>query len=143
MTGHDGGRGAAPVVIQPPGWPRPKGYSSGILMQGTRLLFIAGQVAWDAQGHIIGPAFPDQFRQALLNVLAVLNTAGGSPTDIGRLTIYVTDAADYAAHAREVGAVYRALMGQHYPAMTLVQVAALLEEGATVELEATAVLPTE
>ncbi len=128
--------------IQPEGWDRAKGYSNGMLAPaGGRILFIAGQIGWDAQQRLVGDDFVAQFEQALRNVTAVLQAAGGTPEHLGRLTLYVTDKTRYATHAAEVGEVYRRVIGRHFPAMSLVQVADLLEPGALVEIEATAVLP--
>jgi enamine deaminase RidA (YjgF/YER057c/UK114 family) len=127
--------------IQPLGWPRPKGYSNGILVPAAgRMLFIAGMVGWD-EHEVIATGFTAQFRQALANVLAVLQQAGGQPQHIARMTIYVADCDAYNAELRAVGDVYRELMGRWFPAMALVQVARLLEVGAMLEIEATAVLP--
>ena len=117
----------------------PRGYSHGILATG-RLLFVAGQIGWDAKAQIVGAGFVEQFHQALANVLAVVREAGGSPESVARLTIYVTDRSEYLAAQQAIGERYRTLMGRHYPAMTLVEVQALLEDGAKVEIEATAVL---
>lgn len=125
--------------VQPEGWAPPKGYSNGYRL--GNVLFVAGQVAWDEQCRIVGGAdFAAQFRQAIRNVRAVLDTAGVSPDRVGRVTVYVTDKDAYIAASREVGAAWRESMGRQFPAMTLVQVAALLEEGAMVEIEATAVV---
>jgi len=130
------------VVINPKALGAPKGYSNGMLAPaGGRMLFIAGQVAWDADQHIVSERFAEQFRQALTNVVTVLSESGGRPEHVGRMTLYVTSKDEYMAQAREVGTHYRELMGKHFPAMTLVEVKALLEEGAKVEIEATAVLP--
>jgi len=104
------------------------------------LLFIAGQIGWNAQGQIVSSDFVEQFDQALANVLSVVREVGGTPESIARLTVYVTDKAEYVAAQRSVGARYRVRMGKHYPAMTLVEVTALLEDGAKVEIEGTAVL---
>ena len=118
-----------------------KGYSNGMLAEaGGRVLFVAGQIGWDKDGKIVSPGFAEQFRQALANVLGIVKKAGGRPEHIGRFTIFVSDKAEYLASAKEVGAAYRELMGRHYPAMSLVEVKALLEPGAKVEIEATAVL---
>lgn len=127
--------------LQPPGWPPPRGYANGIVAEG-RIVFIAGQIGWNAQGEFETDDFVGQVRQALLNVVAVLAEVGASPERIARMTWYITDKATYRASLREVGRVYREVIGAHYPAMTLVQVAALLEDRAKVEIEATAVLPT-
>jgi enamine deaminase RidA (YjgF/YER057c/UK114 family) len=130
------------VVINPQALGAPKGYSNGMLTPaGGRVLFIAGQVAWDADQRVVSERFAEQFRQALQNVVTVLTEAGGRPEHVGRMTLYVTSKDEYVAQAREVGTHYRELMGRHFPAMTLVEVKALLEEGAKVEIEATAVLP--
>ena len=117
----------------------PRGYSHGILASG-RLLFVAGQIGWNAQGQMVSDDFVEQFDQALANVVAVVREASGSAESIARLTIYVTDKAEYLAAQASIGARYRVRMGKHYPAMTLVEVSALLEDGAKVEIEATAVL---
>jgi len=117
----------------------PRGYSHGVLASG-RLLFIAGQIGWNAQGQMIGDDFVEQFDQALANVIAVVREAGGTVDAVARLTIYVTDKAEYLAAQGSIGARYRVRMGKHYPAMTLVEVSALLEDGAKVEIEGTAVL---
>jgi enamine deaminase RidA (YjgF/YER057c/UK114 family) len=117
----------------------PRGYSHGVLASG-RLLFIAGQIGWNAAGQLVGDDFVEQFDQALANVIAVVREAGGTPESIARLTIYVTDKAEYRIAQASIGARYRVRMGKHYPAMTLVEVRALLEDAAKVEIEATAVL---
>jgi enamine deaminase RidA (YjgF/YER057c/UK114 family) len=125
--------------INPPGWPRPSGYSNGIAGEG-HLLAIAGQIGWNERRELVADDFLEQARQALRNVVAVVRAAGGTPADLVRLTWYVTDAQEYRANLRALGASYREIVGDHYPAMTLVAVAALLECGAKVEIEATAVL---
>jgi enamine deaminase RidA (YjgF/YER057c/UK114 family) len=129
-------------AIEPAGWPRPKGYSDGMIASGaSRLLFVAGQIAWDERHRLVGAGdFAAQFAQALRNVVAVVRAAGGWPDHVVRMTIYVTDKRQYLAKAAEVGAAWREIMGKHFPAMALVQVADLLEEGALVEIEATAAL---
>lgn len=127
-------------VLQPPGWPRPKGYSNGIAAEG-RLVFIAGMVGWNEAERFETDALAGQARQALKNIVAVLSEAGGKPAHICRMTWYVTDKQEYLAHLRELGAAYREVIGNHFPAMTLVEVSALVEDGAKVEIEATAVLP--
>lgn len=125
--------------IQPEGWAAPRGYSNGYVV--GNVLFVAGQVAWDEQCRLVGAGdFAAQFRQALKNVRAVLDAAGVPPERVGRVTVYVTDKHAYLAAGREIGAAWRDTLGRHYPAMALVQVADLLEEGAMVEIEATAVL---
>lgn len=132
---------AAEGPIEPAGWKRPKGYSNGILTGRGRLLFVAGQIGWDASETIVSVEFLPQFAKALDNVLAVVEAAGGEAKDIARLTIYVTDKREYKRNAKEVGAAYRQRLGKHFPAMSLVEVADLLEEGARVEIEATCVIP--
>ena len=127
-------------ILQPPGWPRPKGFSNGVMANG-KLVFIAGQVGWTPHGEWKERSFAGQFRQALENVLAVLAEAKGRPEHIVRLTWYVIDKREYLSSLREVGAAYRALMGGHYPVMAVVQVSGLVEDTARLELEATAVLP--
>jgi enamine deaminase RidA (YjgF/YER057c/UK114 family) len=127
------------TIINPPGLPRPRGYSHGVAGRG-RTLFVAGQIGWNAEGTMIGPAFADQFDQALANVLTVVTSAGGTPETLARLTIYVVDKREYLDAAQDLGRRYRARMGSHYPAMTLVEVKSLLEPGALVEIEATALL---
>jgi enamine deaminase RidA (YjgF/YER057c/UK114 family) len=125
-------------VLQPAGWARPSGYANGVAAEG-RVVFVAGQIGWDAERRLVADDFVGQARQALLNVVAVLAEAGGRPSDLARLTWYVVDKREYLAAATELGRVYREVIGAHYPAMTLVQVAGLLEDGARVEIEATAV----
>jgi enamine deaminase RidA (YjgF/YER057c/UK114 family) len=127
--------------LQPEGWPRPSGYSNGVLAQG-RQVFIAGQVGWNpCNGRFESASLVDQVTQALKNVLAVLAQADGRPEHIARMTWYLTSHAEYAAHLKEIGAAYREVMGKHFPAMTAVEVAALIESQAKVEIEATAVIP--
>ena len=119
----------------------PKGYSHGMLAPaGGRLLFIAGQVAWDEEQNVVEGGFAAQFAQALRNVLAVVHQAGGKPRDVGQLTIFVTDHREYLAGLRQIGGSYRRLMGPHYPAMALVEVQALLEPAARVEIQGLAVI---
>jgi enamine deaminase RidA (YjgF/YER057c/UK114 family) len=125
--------------IEPDGWPRPRGYANGILAEG-RLLAIAGQIGWNARGELAA-GFLDQARQALRNIATVLRAAGGEPEHLVRLTWYVTDKHEYRENLAALGAAYREIVGAHYPAMALVVVADLLEDGAKVEIEATAVLP--
>ena len=129
--------------VEPGEWKPPKGYSNGVCVEGAgRLLFVAGQVGWDASGVLVAPGdFTAQFAQALRNVLAVVRAAGGDAEHVVRLTIYVVDKQMYLSDLPAVGAAYREVLGKHFPAMSLVQVADLLEEGALVEVEATAALP--
>jgi enamine deaminase RidA (YjgF/YER057c/UK114 family) len=127
-------------ILQPPGWARPKGYSNGVAAEG-RMVFVAGMIGWNAECRFETDAFVGQVRQALENVLAVLAEAGAEAEHICRMTWYVTDKQEYLAHLREVGLAYRSVIGDHFPAMTLVEVAALVEDRAKVEIEATAVVP--
>jgi enamine deaminase RidA (YjgF/YER057c/UK114 family) len=127
-------------VILPPGWPRPKGYANGVVATG-KMLFIAGMVGWDEQGNFASDDFAGQARQALKNVADVLREAGGKPENIVRMTWYVTDKREYLAAAREIGQAFRELIGSYNAAMTAVEVTALIEDRAKVEIEATAVLP--
>ena len=127
-------------LLQPAGWPRPKGYANGISASG-RMIFTAGVVGWDSQ-----ESFPDytlhaQFARALRNVLAILAEDGAGPEHVVRMTVYVTDRHEYLASRDEVGAAWKELMGGHYPAMALVEVKGLVEAAAKVEIEATAVVP--
>jgi enamine deaminase RidA (YjgF/YER057c/UK114 family) len=126
-------------ILQPPGWPRPRGYANGISAEG-RLVFVAGQIGWDASGTVVSDDLAHQLRQTLENTLAVLREAGAGPEHVACMTWYVTDKREYLARARELGAVYRALMGRHYPAMAVVEVKALIEDRAKVEIETTAVV---
>jgi len=126
--------------LQPPGWPEPRGYANGIEASG-RLVFVGGQIGWDETGAFGAADLPGQVRQALLNIVAVLAEAGAGPADVARLTWYVTDRDEYAAHLKEIGAAYREVMGRVYPAMAVVAVAGLIEASAKVEIEATAVVP--
>lgn len=129
------------TIVNPDSLAPPRGYSNGVMLEGRRVLFVAGQIGWDADSKLVSKDFAEQFAQALDNVLEIVREAGGSPEHIGRFTIFVTDKRVYLKAAKAVGAAYRERMGKHYPAMSLVQVADLLEEGAQVEIEATAVLP--
>ena len=127
-------------VILPPGWPRPKGYANGVVARGN-MLFIAGMIGWDAEGRFPSDDFGAQARQALMNVSEVLREAGGKPENIVRMTWYVTDKREYLAASREVGLAFREIIGAYNAAMTAVEVRALMEDRAKVEIEATAVLP--
>jgi enamine deaminase RidA (YjgF/YER057c/UK114 family) len=128
-------------VLQPPGWAKPKGYSNGIAVKGGTTVFIAGQVAFNSEGVFEEKTFSGQFRQTLKNTLAVLAEAGGGPEHIVRMTWYVTDKKEYLGAIKEVGAAYRELIGRHYPAMAVLQVAGLMEDEAKLEIESTAVIP--
>lgn len=127
-------------VIQPPGWPRPKGYSNGVLARGATL-FIAGQCGWDANQKFVAPRLAPQVRQALINIVSVLTAAGGRVEHLTRLTWYVTSRDAYYAELAEIGAAYREIIGKHFPVMAVMQVIALMEAEALVEIEATAVVP--
>jgi enamine deaminase RidA (YjgF/YER057c/UK114 family) len=126
--------------LQPKGWKQPKGYSNGIAAEG-RLVFVAGQIGWTEEAKLVGPDFVAQIERALMNVVAVLAESGAEPLHIVRMTWFVTGKADYVARQREIGEAYRRVIGRHFPAMTLVVVKDLLEEGAKVEIEATAAIP--
>ena len=127
-------------ALQPPGWAPPKGYANGITARGT-LVFVGGQVGWDAQQRFASDDFVAQARQALDNVVAVLREADARPEHIVRMTWYVVDRHEYLASLRALGEAYRDVVGRHYPAMTAVEVSALMESRARVEIEATAVVP--
>jgi enamine deaminase RidA (YjgF/YER057c/UK114 family) len=127
-------------TINPEGWPRPSGYANGCLAAG-RYLAVSGQIGWNERNELAADDFLEQARQALRNVMAVLRAAGGEAQHLVRLTWYVTNKNEYRQNLKELGASYREIVGEHYPAMTLLQVAGLLEDGAKVEIEATAVLP--
>ena len=127
--------------INPPHWKSPKGYNNGVLCPpGGSILFIAGQVGWDEK-EVMQEGFVHQFRRALQNVVAVVEEAGGNASDIVRLTMYITDRKLYLDHLKEIGEAYRAVIGKHFPAMAMVEVNALMEEQAMVEIEGTAVIP--
>lgn len=136
MSEHD----VTPLL--PPGWPRPKGYSNGLRVPaGHDLIFVAGMVGWDETETVVSTDFVEQFARALENVVAVLAQADAGPEHVVRLTMYVADVDLYARRLSEVGQAYRRIMGRRYPVMTLVEVSRLLEDGALVELEATAAVP--
>ena len=127
-------------ILQPPGWAAPKGYSNGVAARGT-FVAIGGQIGWNAQQTFESDDFVAQARQALENVVAVLAQAGGRPEHLVRLTWYVVDRDEYVGALRELGRAYREVLGRHYPAMTAVEVTALIEPRARVEIEATAIVP--
>jgi enamine deaminase RidA (YjgF/YER057c/UK114 family) len=131
---------SGPQTLQPQGWPQPRGYSNGILVSG-RQLYVAGQVGWDVQGRFASTSLAAQVGQALANICAVLHAGGARPEHIVRLTWFVTSRSEYYAELKDIGAAYRAVMGRHYPTMSVVQVVALMEAQAKVEIEATAVIP--
>jgi enamine deaminase RidA (YjgF/YER057c/UK114 family) len=127
-------------VLLPSGWPRPRGYANGVAATG-RMVFVAGQIGWDAQGRFPSDTLVGQTRQALQNVVDVLAVAGAKPEHIVRMTWYVTSKRDYLAAGREIGAVFRELIGSFNAAMSAVEVSALMEDQAQVEIEVTAVIP--
>ena len=127
-------------ILQPPGWAKPRGFSNGIAATG-KLVFIAGQIGWTGESKWEAKDFAGQFRQTLKNTLAVLAEAGGKPGHIVRMTWYIVVKGEYLCAIREVGAAYRELIGKHYPAMAVVQVGALMEDEAKLEIETTAVIP--
>jgi enamine deaminase RidA (YjgF/YER057c/UK114 family) len=126
--------------LQPPGWAIPKGYANGVAARGT-LVFVGGQIGWDAEQRFESDDFIEQTRQTLINVREVLACAGAGPEHMVRMTWYIVDRVEYNARLKELGGVYREVMGKHFPAMSCVQVAALVEAQAKVEIEVTAVLP--
>jgi len=128
--------------LQPPNWPRPKGYANGVAARGS-LVFLSGIVGWNAQGEFAASDFTSQVRQALLNIVEILKEAKARPEHIARMTWYVLDKDEYMAAAREMGAAYREIIGRHYPAMTVVEVSGLVEPNARVEIEVTAVVPDD
>ena len=127
-------------TLLPPDWPRPQGYANGIMAQG-KMIFVAGQIGWDRNNRILSDNLAEQVRQTLKNTVAVLAEAGAGPEHVTRMTWYVLDKQEYRASLKEIGQVYREVMGKNYPVMSLLQVSALLEDQAKVEIETTAVLP--
>jgi enamine deaminase RidA (YjgF/YER057c/UK114 family) len=127
-------------LLHPRNWKRAKGYANGVAAEG-RMVFVAGQIGWNADQQFESRDLVAQVRQALENVVAVVREAGGTPEHVTRLTWFITDKAEYLSRLREVGEAYRSVMGRHFPAMTMVQVTALMEDQARVEIEASAVLP--
>lgn len=125
--------------IEVPGWPKPKGYANGALVSGAKTLYVAGQVGWDERQQMAS-GFVAQFAQALDNVLSIVRAAGGGPESVVKMTIYVTDLPAYRAAQRELGAVWRERFGKHFPAMALLGIAGLVEEGALVEIESIAAI---
>ena len=126
-------------ILQPPNWPRPKGYAHGVTTKGTQV-FLSGVVGWNAQCEFPDPTFTAQVRQALLNIVAILKEAKAKPEHIVRMTWYVCDKNEYAAATKKIGVTYREIIGRHYPAMTVVEVSGLIEPQARVEIEVTAVI---
>ncbi|MGW2418415.1 RidA family protein [Streptomyces sp. NPDC001709] len=127
--------------VNPPGLSPPTGFSHAVVASGSRVVFLAGQTALDADGKVTGDTLPEQFERALGNLLAALRAAGGTPADLARVTVYATDVAAYRAHAGQLGRIWRDLAGRDYPAMAVVQVVRLWDEQALVELDGFAVLP--
>jgi len=126
-------------ILRPPSWARPKGFSNGVAAKGE-MIFVSGTVGWDAEGKFVSNEFVGQARQALKNIVEILAEAKAKPEHITRMTWYVVDKKEYLAASKELGAVYREIIGHHYPAMTAVQVTALIEDQAKVEIEVTAVI---
>ena len=127
-------------ILQPKDWPRPRGYANGIAATG-RTIFLSGMIGWDAQGKIVSPHFAAQVRQALHNIVTVLAEGGAKPEHVVRMNWYVLDKNEYVAAHEKIGVIYREIFGRHFPAMTAIQVAGLVEDGARVEIEVTAVVP--
>ena len=127
--------------VNPPELSQPAGFSHAVVATGSRLVFLAGQTALDADGKVVGDTLPEQFTRALANLLTALRAAGGAPADLARVTVYATDVAAYRTHARELGRVWRELAGRDYPAMAVVEVVRLWDERAVVELDGFALLP--
>jgi len=127
-------------TLLPPGWPRPKGYSNGIEARG-RQVFVAGLIGWDADERIVASDLPGQFEQILLNLVAILGEANARPEHVVRMTWYITDKQAYLREAKRIGEIYRSVMGRVFPTMAVVQVVALIEDAALIEIEATAVVP--
>jgi enamine deaminase RidA (YjgF/YER057c/UK114 family) len=134
----DGGV-SLPSILQPPGWPKPRGYSNGMMAEG-RLVVTGGVVGWDTDGRF-PDSFADQARQTFANIRAILGQGGAEPRHLVRLTWYVTDVEEYLAAGKDLGRAYREVIGEHYPAMAVVQVVRLVEPKAKIEIEATAVVP--
>ncbi len=126
--------------LQPPDWPRPKGYANGVLARGS-MVFVSGVIGWNAQGKFASRDFAAQVRQALLNIVEILGEAKAKPEHIARMTWYVLDKNEYMAASKAMGTAYREIIGKHYPAMSVVEVSGLVEADARVEIEVTAVIP--
>lgn len=127
-------------ILQPPGWVRPKGYANGVAVKGSPI-FLSGIVGWNQQGEFDATDFPGQVRQALKNIVEILAQASAKPDHIARMTWYVVDKNEYLRATKQIGEVYREIIGRHYPAMTVVEVSGLIESGARVEIEVTAMVP--
>jgi enamine deaminase RidA (YjgF/YER057c/UK114 family) len=130
----------ASEFLQPPGWAAPKGYANGVSARG-RQIYLAGQIGWNESQQLVSTRLAGQVRQALQNIVVLLAQAGARPEHLVRLTWFVTSVEDYRAELKDIGAAYRDVIGRHYPPMSVVQVAGLVEQGAKVEIEATAVVP--
>ena len=129
-------------ILLPDGWPRPSGYSNGIVVDAGRLVFISGVIGWDSDNVFQSENLVDQLRQVLLSTRSIMAQGGAGPEHMVRMTWYITDKRDYLSRLTEIGATYRDVMGKNYPAMTCVQVAALIEDNAKIEIETTCVLAT-
>lgn len=127
------------TTLLPEGWPRPKGYANGVLTRGSETIFIGGQIGWTPEGVFQARDFTSQLKQALENIRAVLESAGAGPEHMARMTWYITDKQAYLDNLRNIGGVYREVMGKHFPAMSVVEVSALVEDEALLEIEVTAV----
>jgi enamine deaminase RidA (YjgF/YER057c/UK114 family) len=130
-------------VLLPEGWRRPRGYSNGLSVEPGRLVFLAGVIGWNGQEEFESESFADQYRQVLLNIVALLREAQAKPEHIVRMTMYITDKREYFAALKEIGHHYREILGEVYPTMACVEVSALMEDRAKVEIETTAVIPIE
>ncbi len=128
-------------MLNPPGWPRPKGYSNGVVAPRGRTIYLAGQVAWNTEEKIVTADFAGQTRQVFKNIVDVLAAGGARPEHIVRMTWFITDKDAYHAQAKEIGAAYREIIGKHFPTMSVIVVKGLIEDGAKLEIEATAVVP--
>ena len=128
------------TILQPPGWPRPKGYSNGVSATG-RMIFTAGVIGWDEREMLVSHRLDEQFGQALRNIATILKEGGAGPEHIVRLTVYVTDVQEYLSSRDELAPIWKSVMGDHYPAVALIEVVRLVERSAKVEIEATAVIP--
>ena len=128
-------------ILQPEGWAQPKGYSNGITAEG-RLVFVAGIVGWNAREEFESDSIVDQIRQALINIVTILKEADAGPEHVVRMTWYITDSEEYLSNLKEIGAVYREIMGKNYPCMACLQIAGFIEDRARIEIETTAVVPT-
>jgi len=128
--------------LQPPGWPRAKGYANGVMVDGGKMIFVAGQVGWDETEVVVSDNFADQAKQALQNIIDILAEANAGPEHIVRMTWFVAARQEYLDQQREIGAAYRDVIGRHFPAMSVIGIEGLIEDGAKLEIEATAVIPT-